>query len=90
MLRHFKKLNIGGPTPLPLFGNVFDIITQDFATYDDAMLPKYNRVCGYFEGTVPVILVSDIKLINAITIKDSANFINRRVRDITFFYSIHI
>ena len=85
MLRYFKKLNLKGPTPLPIFGNMFSIMTQDFGSYDDQLLPKYDRVCGYFEGMIPVILISDTKFIKAITIKDSANFVNRRVK--LFHYS---
>ena len=79
MRTYYRKYNISGPTPMPLFGNLLTVMNKGFDVYDDEILKKYNRVAGYFEGSTPVILISDPKLIKAIGIKDSAHFINRRV-----------
>mgnify|MGYP001810828208 CR=1 FL=1 len=81
MRRYFRKINLDGPAPLPIFGNLLELSSQTFSVFDDQMLQKYNRICGYFEGSTPVILISDVKLIKAITIKDSNCFVNRRVFD---------
>ena len=81
MCSYFKKLNIRGPTPLPLVGNFLGLIKDGFDVYDPYLMKKYNRTCGMFEGSTPVILTSDPKFIKSVMIKDSASFVNRRTLD---------
>ena len=79
MRNYFKKLGIKGPRPLPVFGNMLDVISQGFDGFDTLTMQKFNGTCGVFEGSTPVILTTDPKFIKEVMIKDSANFINRRV-----------
>ena len=82
MKTYFRKYNIDGPTPTPILGNLGDLMKKGFDVFDQEILNKYGQVCGYFEGSIPTILTSDTKLIKLITIKDSACFVNRRVKSI--------
>jgi cytochrome P450 family 3 subfamily A len=77
--RFFKDQNIPGPEPLPLFGNFLDVVTKGMIVHDTELIKKYGRICGAFEGSVPVLMTSDVAFIKAVMIKDFAHFVNRRV-----------
>nr|QUF59373.1 cytochrome p450 CYP3044B6 [Brachionus angularis] len=79
MCNYFKKFNIKGPTPLPLVGNFIEMIKYGVPYNDIRMINKYGKIVGYFEGSTPIILVSDPKLLKSIMIKDFHSFTNRRV-----------
>lgn len=76
----FKKLNIPGPTPLPVVGNMLKLIKNGFVKHDVEIMKKYGRVVGYFEGSTPVVLTTDTKFIKNVMIKDFNCFVNRRVK----------
>ena len=76
---YFKRINLNAPTPLPLFGNLLDLIRYGLHPADTNLMKTYGKICGRFEGTTPVIMTTDIKFIKTFMIKDFNNFVNRRV-----------
>ena len=79
MRSYFKKLGIPGPAPLPVAGNMLSFFSKGLYQFDTENLIKYNRTCGVFDVSTPVILTSDPKFIKEFMIKESSKFVNRRV-----------
>ena len=77
--KYFKRMNLPGPMPQPVLGNFGDVIKLGIQENDINLMNTYGKTLGYFEGTQPVILTTDIKLIKAFLIKDFGSFVNRRV-----------
>lgn len=75
----FERCHVPGPKPLPLFGNFLDIVRFGVAGSDMRLVNTYGKLCGYFEGSTPVIMTTDVKFIKSILIKDFGSFVNRRV-----------
>lgn len=78
MRNHFKKLNLPGPTPWPFLGNFVGVF-RNGVVQNDMIVMKYGKTIGFFEGSNPVVMTIDPKLIKAICIKDFNTFVNRRV-----------
>lgn len=72
-------MNIPGPEPVPFIGNGMDIINKGLIQHDMDIIKKYGKIVGYFEGSEPVLLVSDVNLLKSILISDFSSFVNRRV-----------
>jgi hypothetical protein len=49
------------------------------AYYDVNLFKKYGKIVGYYEGSVPCIMTSDVKFLKNALIKDVDSFRNRRV-----------
>lgn len=56
------------------------LLKDGFVKHDVEIMKKYGRVVGYFEGSTPIVLTTDTKLIKNVMIKDFNCFVNRRVR----------
>lgn len=84
MQRYFRKLNIPSPFTNPLIGGMAEVIRKGMAKYDEEIFKKYGKIVGYYEGSVPVILCSDIDMIKHVLIKDFNYFVNRRVGSLNY------
>lgn len=81
MYTYFSRLNIPGPKPWPIIGNFHQIVKRGMPYNDLEMTKIYGKTFGYFEGTKPVVLTIDSKLLKSLLIKDFNVFTNRGVLD---------
>jgi hypothetical protein len=72
-------MNVPGPSPLPLVGNLLQVIKKGITEHDTELMNQYGKIVGFFEGSTPNLMITDIRLIKSITIKDFGHFVNRRV-----------
>ncbi|CAF1050982.1 unnamed protein product, partial [Brachionus calyciflorus] len=79
MYTYFSRLGIPGPKPLPIIGNFHQVIKRGMPYNDLEMTRIYGKTFGYFEGTTPIVLTTDPKLLKSLLIKDFHVFTNRRV-----------
>ncbi|XP_053393028.1 cytochrome P450 3A25-like [Mercenaria mercenaria] len=80
LYRHFtilKRLGIPGPTPLPFFGNLLEQIFKGINKTDEEWLQKYGKVCGFYSGYQPSIVITDPEILKVVLIKDFQNFMDR-------------
>lgn len=52
---------------------------KGFIDYDTELIEKYGKVVGMFEGTTPILMINDPKILKHIFIKDFNSFVNHRV-----------
>jgi cytochrome P450 len=78
MRRFFAKLKIPNDEPWPLIGNSIQMFKQPLFYFHMNLIRKHGRTVGYFEGTRPVILTTDVAFIKHFMIKDFNSFPNRR------------
>ncbi|CAF4114177.1 unnamed protein product [Adineta steineri] len=74
----FRRIGMPGPAPIPLLGEMFNVMRRGMYKNDTALVKKYGKIIGVYEGTTPVILLSDLDILRNVLIKDSHVFINRR------------
>lgn len=77
--KYFEKMNLPGPKPWPLIGNMDQLIRYGMHETDMRLVKTYGNMYGYFEGTFPIIMTTDVKFIKSYLIKDFNSFVNRRV-----------
>lgn len=82
--KFFKRMNLPGPAPWPLIGNFMDVVKKGLHRHDIEIFKEYGKTVGYFEGSHPVILTSDIKFMKVFLVKDFGSFVNRRVNHFYF------
>ncbi|CAF1202831.1 unnamed protein product [Rotaria magnacalcarata] len=75
----FTKLNIPGPSPIPFFGNLHEVIkSRRLSLTIKKWTNKYGRVFGYFQGHTPILVISDADILQNLFIKSFSNFHSRR------------
>ncbi|XP_035221635.1 cytochrome P450 3A24-like isoform X2 [Stegodyphus dumicola] len=72
-----KKLGIPGPEPNFLFGNLLEMVMKNPIQCHKEWIQKYGKVVGYYFGTEPVVLITDVELLKRIQISDFHKFMNR-------------
>ncbi|GFR02067.1 cytochrome P450 3A8 [Trichonephila clavata] len=83
----FEKLEIPGPKPNLIFGNLLELYKKGPLNCHKEWVKKYGRVLGYYYGMKPILLVTDPYLLKDIFIKDFHKFINREPFDPLFRYN---
>uniref|UniRef100_A0A3P8NUV6 Thromboxane-A synthase n=1 Tax=Astatotilapia calliptera TaxID=8154 RepID=A0A3P8NUV6_ASTCA len=74
-----SRCGIKHPKPVPFFGNLF-MFQQGFFKPLNDLVKTYGKVCGYYLGRTPVIVVADPDMLRQLLVKDFSNFPNRNVR----------
>ncbi|XP_075973978.1 cytochrome P450 9e2-like [Anticarsia gemmatalis] len=78
----FQKHGVKHFTPLPLLGNVGELVTRQAHIVDSFDKLYYNfpeeRFVGRYEFTRPIVLLRDLDLIKKITVKDFEHFLDHR------------
>ncbi|KAL0968496.1 hypothetical protein UPYG_G00267620 [Umbra pygmaea] len=70
------RCGIRHPKPYPFFGNMF-LFRQGSFEVQNNLIQKYGRVCGYYLGRRPVVMVADPDMLRQIMVKDFTTFPNR-------------
>ncbi|GIY54994.1 hypothetical protein CDAR_254313 [Caerostris darwini] len=76
-LKIFENLDIPGPTPHFLFGNILVLNRKGPSKCHAEWIQKYGKIVGYYHGMKPVLLVADPDLLKKILIKDFHLFSDR-------------
>lgn len=78
---------------MPFIGSLLDVARMGVTEHDTQLIKDYGKIVGYFEGTTPVIMCTDTKMLKKVFIKDFNNFRNRRVRKVIvigFFKNLNV
>uniref|UniRef100_A0A4W4E5I4 Thromboxane-A synthase n=1 Tax=Electrophorus electricus TaxID=8005 RepID=A0A4W4E5I4_ELEEL len=71
-----EQCGIKHPKPVPFFGNMMLFQNGFFDVHKD-LINQYGRVCGYYLGRRPVVVVADPDMLKQIMVKEFHNFPNR-------------
>ncbi|KAF7667399.1 hypothetical protein LDENG_00063490 [Lucifuga dentata] len=71
-----SRCGIKHPKPLPFFGNIF-MFRQGFFKPLSDLIKTHGRVCGYYLGRRPVVVVADPDMLRQVMVKDFSSFSNR-------------
>lgn len=73
------KKGIKTPPPKFIFGNTKEIFEKQYSNCLKEWTKKYGKTYGYYQGHVPVIVTSDVEIINDVFVKKfSAHFSARK------------
>ncbi|XP_044004560.1 probable cytochrome P450 6a14 [Aphidius gifuensis] len=77
----WKIRNVNGPKPIPLLGNVLDLVTFKYSIgcFLRKIYNEYNneKIVGLFVNRRPALMINDMDLIKSILIKDFSSFMDR-------------
>lgn len=73
----FKKMGVPGPRPLPFVGNFHTRLDGPVSDTDIKWNRKYGRIYGFYDGSRPILSVSDPRVYKKILIKDFNVFTDR-------------
>ncbi|XP_054161126.1 cytochrome P450 3A30-like [Oppia nitens] len=74
---YWSDRGLKGPKPIIWFGNTFEELFRRISLIDRERRLKYGPTYGVFEGTDPILVTSDPRLIKNILVKDFNTFRNR-------------
>ncbi|GFS07439.1 cytochrome P450 3A29-like [Elysia marginata] len=78
-MKIFKELGIPGPEPNFLFGNMLAFRTRPMFRKYQEWREEFGETYGYFEGPTPVLVTSDVHLIQEVFIKQFNKFHARKL-----------
>lgn len=74
-----KKKGIKTPPPKFIHGNTQEIFEKQYSNCLKEWTKKYGKTYGYYEGHLPIIVTSDVEIINEVFVKKfSSNFSARK------------
>ncbi|KAM6936896.1 thromboxane-A synthase [Xenentodon cancila] len=71
-----SRCGIRHPKPVPFFGNIFMFREGFFRPLSD-IIKTHGRVCGYYLGRRPVVVVADPDMLRQVMVRDFGSFPNR-------------
>lgn len=71
-----SRCGIKHPKPSPFFGNMF-MFRQGFFEPLNDLIKTHGRVCGYYLGRRPVVVVADPDMLRQVMVKEFSTFPNR-------------
>ncbi|XP_046571699.1 cytochrome P450 3A24-like [Haliotis rubra] len=76
----FKKLGVKGPKPVPVFGHFHLLSSEGSVVVERKWYRQYkkDKAFGIFEGSYPMMFITDINIMKEVLIKKFNCFINRR------------
>ncbi|KAM4734352.1 thromboxane-A synthase [Anableps anableps] len=70
------RCGIKHPKPVPFFGNIF-YFREGFFRPLTELIKTHGRVCGYYLGRRPVVVVADPDMLRSVMVRDFTSFPNR-------------
>nr|QQL94725.1 thromboxane a synthase 1 [Lateolabrax maculatus] len=71
-----SRCGIKHPKPVPFLGNLF-MFRQGFFEPVNNLIKTHGRVCGYYLGRRPVVVVADPDMLRQVMVRDFSSFTNR-------------
>ncbi|XP_041853699.1 thromboxane-A synthase [Melanotaenia boesemani] len=71
-----SRCGIKHPKPVPFYGNIF-MFREGFFKPLNNIIKTYGRVCGYYLGRRPVVVIADPDMLRQVMVKDFSSFPNR-------------
>ncbi|XP_055348320.1 cytochrome P450 3A24-like [Paramacrobiotus metropolitanus] len=75
---YWRRKGVPGPFQYPLSSSFAELTKIGPARFDEKCIRKFGNVFGVFEGSMPVIVISDLEMLKSIMVKDFTHFVNRR------------
>ncbi|XP_071040270.1 cytochrome P450 3A8 [Parasteatoda tepidariorum] len=76
--QYWKKRNVPYAKPLPLLGNMLQIIFDPQHLVEEKRYKALGRIYGHYEGNRPALSVADPEILRDVFVKDFPQFSNRR------------
>ncbi|CAL9697376.1 unnamed protein product [Knipowitschia caucasica] len=71
-----RECGITHPRPIPFLGNIF-LFREGFYNAMTELIKTHGRVCGYYLGRRPVVVIADPDMLKEVLVRDFSNFPNR-------------
>ncbi|XP_038563128.1 thromboxane-A synthase isoform X1 [Micropterus salmoides] len=71
-----SRCGIKHPKPLPFLGNIF-MFRQGFFKPLNELIKTHGRVCGYYLGRRPMVVIADPDMLRQVMVRDFSSFPNR-------------
>ncbi|XP_029289316.1 thromboxane-A synthase [Cottoperca gobio] len=71
-----SRCGIKHPKPMPFLGNIF-MFRQGFFNPISDLIKTHGRVCGYYLGRRPVVVIADPDMLRQVMVRDFSSFPNR-------------